>query len=178
MKIAQELRAGNVIMHGKDPMIVLKTEYSRGGRGAATVRLKLKALFGYGASANTVLQEDPRSRLDYLLAIPTTALERPDGVWMVLCGALALLAVLLPNRALRWTSAAFAWVLGLNLVADRNFAAGTLYVARGAAIEFYEQVRGLMSVEAPGTLGRTFSYYGYVATFIADADQVKYIVVN
>ncbi len=67
---------------------------------------------------------------------------------------------------------------GLNLVADRNFAAGTLYVARGAAIEFYEQVRGLMSVEAPGTLGRTFSYYGYVSTFIADADQVKYIVVN
>jgi hypothetical protein len=67
---------------------------------------------------------------------------------------------------------------GLNLVADRNFAAGTLYVARGAAIEFYEQVRGLMSVEVPGTLGRTFSYYGYVATFIADADQVKYIVVN
>ena len=67
---------------------------------------------------------------------------------------------------------------GLNLVADRNFAAGTLFVARGAAIEFYEQVRGLMSVEVPGTLGRTFSYYGYVATFIADADQVKYIVVN
>jgi hypothetical protein len=67
---------------------------------------------------------------------------------------------------------------GLNLVADRNFAAGTLYVARGQAIEFYEQVRGLMSVEVPGTLGRTFSYYGYVATFIADADQVKYIVVN
>jgi HK97 family phage prohead protease len=67
---------------------------------------------------------------------------------------------------------------GLNLVADRNFANGTLYVARGAAIEFYEQVRGLMSVEVPGTLGRTFSYYGYVATFIADADMVKYIVVN
>lgn len=67
---------------------------------------------------------------------------------------------------------------GLNLVADRNFAAGSLYVARGAAIEFYESVRGLMSVEAPGTLGRTFSYYGYVSTFIADADQVKYIVVN
>ena len=67
---------------------------------------------------------------------------------------------------------------GLNLVADRNFAAGTLYVARGNAIEFYEQVRGLMSVEAPSTLGRTFSYYGYVSTFIADSDQVKYIVVN
>src|SRR5690606_20170903 len=46
MKIAQEIRAGNVIMHGKDPMIVLKTEYARGGRGAATVRMKLKGLLG------------------------------------------------------------------------------------------------------------------------------------
>jgi hypothetical protein len=27
---------------------------------------------------------------------------------------------------------------GLNLVADRNFAAGTMVVARGAAIEYYE----------------------------------------
>ena len=30
MKIAQEIRAGNVIMHGKDPMVVLKTEYPQG----------------------------------------------------------------------------------------------------------------------------------------------------
>ena len=44
MKLAQEIRAGNVIMMGKDPMIVLKTEYSRGGRGASTVRMKLKGL--------------------------------------------------------------------------------------------------------------------------------------
>ncbi|SDL92864.1 translation elongation factor P (EF-P) [Oryzisolibacter propanilivorax] len=44
MKLAQEIRAGNVIMQGKDPMIVLRTEYARGGRGAATVRMKLKGL--------------------------------------------------------------------------------------------------------------------------------------
>ena len=44
MKLAQEIRAGNVIMQGKDPMVVLKTEYSRGGRNAATVRMKLKNL--------------------------------------------------------------------------------------------------------------------------------------
>ncbi|HPO18894.1 MAG TPA: elongation factor P, partial [Rubrivivax sp.] len=44
MKIAQEIRAGNVIMQGKDPMVVLKTEYSRGGRNSATVRMKLKNL--------------------------------------------------------------------------------------------------------------------------------------
>ena len=46
MKIAQEIRAGNVIMHDKDPMVVLKTEYSRGGRNSATVRMKLKSLLG------------------------------------------------------------------------------------------------------------------------------------
>ena len=44
MKIAQEIRAGNVIMQGKDPVVVLKTEYARGGRNAATVRMKLKSL--------------------------------------------------------------------------------------------------------------------------------------
>jgi len=66
---------------------------------------------------------------------------------------------------------------GLNLVADNNFASSTMVVARGSAIEFYEQVRGLMSVELPSTLGRNFSYAGYVSTFIADADQVKSIAI-
>ena len=66
---------------------------------------------------------------------------------------------------------------GLNLVADRNFAASTMVVARGQAIEFYEQVRGIMSVEVPSTLGRTFSYYGYVSTFIADSTQVQKIAI-
>jgi hypothetical protein len=66
---------------------------------------------------------------------------------------------------------------GLNLVVDRAFAANTMTVARGSAIEFYEQVRGIMSVEVPSTLGRTFSYYGYVSTFIADGDQVKEIAI-
>jgi len=53
MKIAQEIRIGNVIMHGKDPMVVLKTEYSRGGRNSATVRMKLKSLLG----ENVVLEK-------------------------------------------------------------------------------------------------------------------------
>jgi hypothetical protein len=68
--------------------------------------------------------------------------------------------------------------LGLNLVVDRAFSANTMVVARASAIEFYEQVRGIMSVEVPSTLGRTFSYYGYVSTFIADGDQVKSITVT
>jgi HK97 family phage prohead protease len=66
---------------------------------------------------------------------------------------------------------------GLSLVADKNFAASTMVVARAQAIEFYEQIRGLMSVELPSTLGRNFSYAGYVSTFIADSTQVQSITI-
>jgi elongation factor P len=59
MKLAQELRAGNVIMQGKDPMVVLKTEYSRGGRGAATVRIKMKNLLN-GGGAELVFKADDK----------------------------------------------------------------------------------------------------------------------
>jgi hypothetical protein len=52
-----------------------------------------------------------------------------------------------------------------------------MIVAASQACEFYEQVRGLMSVEVPGTLGRTFSYYGYVATFITYSSMVKSIAI-
>jgi len=59
MKLAQEIRAGNVIMQGKDPMVVLKTEYSRGGRNAATVRMKMKNLLN-GAGAEVVFKADDK----------------------------------------------------------------------------------------------------------------------
>src|SRR5512145_730281 len=59
MKIAQEIRAGNVIMQGKDPMVVLKTEYSRGGRNAATVRIKMKNLLN-GGGAEVVFKADDK----------------------------------------------------------------------------------------------------------------------
>ncbi|MDT8363266.1 MAG: elongation factor P [Nitrosomonas sp.] len=44
MKTAQELRTGNVFMLGKDPMVVLKTEFSKSGRNASVVKMKLKNL--------------------------------------------------------------------------------------------------------------------------------------
>jgi HK97 family phage prohead protease len=67
---------------------------------------------------------------------------------------------------------------GLNLVADRNFAAGTMVVARGAAIEFYESIRGLLTRDEPSTLGKVMSYHGYASLFVADAKQVQKITVS
>ena len=47
---AQEVRVGNVIMVGKDPMVVQRAEYNKGGRNAAVMRMKLKNLLTGGAS--------------------------------------------------------------------------------------------------------------------------------
>jgi uncharacterized protein len=68
-------------------------------------------------------------------------------------------------------------VLGLTVVVDNNFAAGTMLVVYAPGFEVYEQQRGLMSVEVPSTLGRTFSYYGYFATFVAKSSFIQGIVV-
>lgn len=44
MKTAQELRVGNVVMVGNEPLVVQKTEYNKSGRNAAVVKLKFKNL--------------------------------------------------------------------------------------------------------------------------------------
>jgi HK97 family phage prohead protease len=57
--------------------------------------------------------------------------------------------------------------LGLTLIVDNNFASNTMIVAYAPGYEVYEQQKGILSVEVPSTLSRTFSYYGYFATFVA-----------
>ncbi|MBN2646339.1 MAG: elongation factor P [Thiotrichales bacterium] len=59
MKIAQEFRAGNVMMLNDQPMIVLKAEFSKSGRNAAVVKLKLKNLLS-GAGTETVVKADDK----------------------------------------------------------------------------------------------------------------------
>lgn len=50
MRQAQELRAGNVIMVGKHPMVVQRAEYNKGGRNSAVMKMKLKNLLTGGVS--------------------------------------------------------------------------------------------------------------------------------
>jgi elongation factor P len=59
MKLAQELRTGNVIMIGKDPMVVLKAEYNKSGRNAAVVKMKMKNLLN-GSGMETVYRADEK----------------------------------------------------------------------------------------------------------------------
>ncbi|MEQ1593568.1 MAG: elongation factor P [Casimicrobium sp.] len=50
MKLASELRAGNVIMINDVPMVVQKAELSKSGRNAAVVKAKLKNLLSNGGT--------------------------------------------------------------------------------------------------------------------------------
>ena len=59
MKTAQELRVGNVVMINNTPRVILKSEYSKGGRGASTVKLKMKNLLSNGGT-ETVYRADDR----------------------------------------------------------------------------------------------------------------------
>jgi HK97 family phage prohead protease len=113
--------------------------------------------------------------------LPTHAFVAPD-VWAQL-GSLCdlqgrpIFPTLAPMNA-PGTSNATTWngnPLGLSLVVDKNFTAGTFIIghAAGAAagFEFYEQNKGAVSVEVPSQLGRTVAYRGYAATFFADPDM-------
>ena len=59
MKTAQELRSGNVIMVGSDPLVVQKTEYNKSGRNAAVVKMKLKNLLS-GNPSEAVYKADDK----------------------------------------------------------------------------------------------------------------------
>ena len=59
MKTTQELRSGNVIMVGSDPLVVQKTEYSKSGRNASVVKMKLKNLLS-GAASEAVYRADDK----------------------------------------------------------------------------------------------------------------------
>ena len=59
MKTAQEIRAGNVIMIGKDPMVVQKAEFNKSGRNASVVKMKLKNLLS-GTNTESIFRADEK----------------------------------------------------------------------------------------------------------------------
>jgi len=62
MKTAQELRVGNVVMVGSDPLVVQRAEYNKSGRNAAVVKLKFKNLLT-GSGSESVYKADEKFEL-------------------------------------------------------------------------------------------------------------------
>ena len=65
--------------------------------------------------------------------------------------------------------------LGLKLVVDNNFAAKTMVIMKDIGFEIYEAQQGILSIDAPATLTRTVSTYGYFCTFAANGDMIQKI---
>ena len=66
-----------------------------------------------------------------------------------------------------------AFVFGLRLVVDTNFAAKTTIVGAAAtgAFRCYEQQKGAISLDNPSTLSRTIAFRGYFAPKMIDGNQ-------
>lgn len=59
MKLAQELRIGNVVTIANDPLVVLKAEFTKSGRNASVVKMKLKNLLS-GSMTEAVYKADDK----------------------------------------------------------------------------------------------------------------------
>ena len=62
---------------------------------------------------------------------------------------------------------------GLQVVVDRNFAAGTCIVGDASGYELYEQQKGAISLDSPSTLSRTIAFRGYFAALMID--ETKFV---
>jgi elongation factor P len=72
VKTAQEIRVGNVIMVGNDPLVVQKAEYNKSGRNASVVKMKLKNLLS-GSASETVYRADEK--------FETVVLDRKEATY-------------------------------------------------------------------------------------------------
>lgn len=59
MKLAQDLRSGNVIMINEQPMVVRKAEYNKSGRNAAVVKMRLQNLLS-GTATEQIYKADEK----------------------------------------------------------------------------------------------------------------------
>ncbi len=83
MKVAQELRSGNVIMIGTEPWVVVKGEFSKSGRNAAVMKTKLRSLLK-GTLTESVFKADEKFE-DIVLdkkAVTYSYFDNPNYVFM------------------------------------------------------------------------------------------------
>jgi len=81
MKTAQEVRVGNVIVIGKDPMVVQKAEFNKSGRNASVVKMKLRNLLS-GSGTETVYRADEKLDVVQLEKKPVTFSYYADPMYV------------------------------------------------------------------------------------------------
>jgi HK97 family phage major capsid protein len=113
-----------------------------------------------GPSVTAALYEAAAGALSASHALPNTIWASPD-VWAELGGMHN------PNGVPAFPSLSVTSAggnpLGMSLVVDEHFAAGTMIVGPSQYAEWYEDIDGLMQVGEPDVLGQLVGYAGFAA---------------
>lgn len=113
-----------------------------------------------GPDVTAALYEAAAAALTASHALPDTIWAAPD-VWAALGGMHNPMdAPAFPSLSV--TSPA-GNPLGMGLVVDEHFAAGTMIIGPSRYVEFYEDIDGLMQVGEPDVLGQLVGYAGFCA---------------
>jgi len=113
-----------------------------------------------GPGVTAALYEAAAAAVEASTAMPDTLWVAPD-VWAALGGMANANGVpAFPSLSVTGTGGN---PLGMSLVVDAHFAAGTMIVGPSAYAEFYEDIDGLMQVGEPDVLGQLVGYAGFCA---------------
>ena len=125
-----------------------------------------------GAAITAALYEGSAAALSAQAPLPDTLWVSPD-VWASLGGMFNANGVpAFPSLSLTGTGGN---PLGLKLVVDAHFAAGTMIAGPSRMAEWYEDVDGLMQVGEPDVLGQLVGYAGFGAFInVAPSAFTKY----
>ncbi len=143
MKIAQEIRAGNVIMVGKDAQVVLKAEFTKSGRNASVVKMKLKNLLT-GTASETVYRSDEKFDM--------VTLERKDVTYSYFADPLY---VFVDSEFNQFEVEAESMGDTLNYVADGMEAELVLYNDKPIAVDIPQTIVREIAYTEPAVKGDT-----------------------
>lgn len=143
MKTAQEVRAGNVIMVGSEPMVVQKAEFSKSGRNASVVKMKMKNLLT-GSAQETVYKADDKFDI--------VVLERKDVTYSYFADPLY---VFMDSEYNQYEVEAENMGDALNYLEDAMPCEITFYEGRAISIELPTSVVREVTYTEPGVRGDT-----------------------
>ncbi|MBL8377906.1 MAG: elongation factor P [Burkholderiales bacterium] len=143
MKIAQELRAGNVVMIGSDAMVVQKAEYNKSGRNAAVVKMKLKNLLT-GAGTESVYKADDK--------FETVTLEKKDVTYSYFADPMY---VFMDADYNQFEVEAESMGDALNYLEDGMGCELTIYNERAISVELPTSVERVIAYTEPAVRGDT-----------------------
>ena len=143
MKIAQEVRAGNVILVGKDPMVVQKAEFTKSGRNASVVKMKLKNLLS-GSGTESVYRADDK--------FDTVQLEKKEVTYSYFADPMY---VFMDNEFNQFEVEKESMGDALNYLEDGLACELTFYEGRAISVEMPNSVAREISYTEPAVKGDT-----------------------